>query len=157
MQHDQPKYFFEGVWRGKGRVIDSLEYEEELEFTRVKPNIFFYQQKFINPDKEPLHSEVGYLRVFREPNAAEGKLELIISHPFGVSEVSEGHFTDHQITLKSQGVVKTSSAIEQYVTKLSRTFELKDENTINFNAEMSTNTESREECPHLVGELKRIK
>jgi len=157
MEQDNWKFFLEGTWRGSGRVIDTLEYEEELEFTKVKPIVYFYRQKLINPDKELLHSEVGYLRVFREPHAKEGKIELTISHPFGVCEVCEGTFTEKSIMLKSVSVIRTSSALEQYVTKLFREFTLKDQDTIVFNTEMSSKTETKEQCPHLVGELKRVK
>ena len=157
MEQENWHFFLEGTWRGTGRVIDSLEYEEELEFTKVKPNVYFYRQKLINPDKEYLHSEVGYLRVFREPNALDGKVELTISHPFGVCEICEGTFTSNSIMLKSTSVIKTSSALEQYVTKLFREFTLKDQDTVVFNTEMSSKTESKEECPHLVGVLKRVK
>ncbi len=154
MQYESPKLFLEGTWKGKGRVIDSLDYNEELEFTRIKPNVYFYRQKTANEAKGPLHSEVGYVRVFKDANEAEGKIELAVTHPFGVAEISEGTFSDNKATLKTASIARTSSAIAPYVTVLTRVFYLKDDNTLTYTVDMGTST--KEECPHLEGELKRV-
>jgi len=154
MQTKIPKLFLEGTWKGRGRVINSLDYNEELEFTKIKPNVYFYRQKTANETKGPLHSEVGYVRVFKEENEAEGKIELAATHPFGVAEISEGTFTDNKATLKTVSIARTSSAIAPYVTVLTRVFYLKDENTLAYTVDMGTST--KEECPHLEGELKRV-
>ena len=155
MQTEQDVFFLEGTWRGTGKVKDSLGYDEEIQIIKTKPNVYFYQQKTKNAEKGPLHSEVGYMRVFRDGHATEGKLELIASHPFGVGEVSEGTFTSNSATLKTASMVRTGSAIEPYVTKLTRVFKLKDADTLTYTVDMGT-TKNTEECPHLEGELKRV-
>lgn len=149
-------FFLEGLWRGAGRVIDSFEYDEEIEFTKVKPNVFLYKQKTNNKEKGPLHSEVGYVRIFPEHHHPEGRIEFALSHPFGVCEISEGKFTENTATLKTASVARTSSAIEPYVTKLSRAYKLKDADTLSYNVDMGT-SKSTDEAPHLEGELKRVK
>lgn len=156
MQGHVTSFFLEGVWKGTGKVADSLEYQEELEFTRVQPNTFFYRQKTRNEEKGPLHSEVGFIRIFLEPNAAEGKLELSASHPFGVCEISEGSFTKDSAQFKTASIIRTTTAIEPYVTKLTRVFKLKDNDTLSYTVDMGT-SKTNEECPHLEGELKRVK
>ena len=152
----EPKFFLEGTWKGKGKVVDTLDFEEELEFSKVKPGVFFYQQRTKGANGEPIHFEAGYVRIFREHNAAEGKIELAVSHPFGVCEISEGSITDTEAKLKATAVTKTSSAIEPYVTKLARSFVLKDSETLQYNADMGSSNPG-EECPHVVGELKKVK
>src|SRR5690242_12219262 len=116
MSHE-PKFFLEGIWKGIGRVVDTIEYEEELEFTRIKPGIYFYQQKTRGEDKELGHTEVGYIRIFKEPNQPEGRIELTVSHPFGVCEISEGTFTENKVVMKASSASRTSSALEGYITK----------------------------------------
>ncbi len=55
------------------------------------------------PENTPLHSETGYFRVFPNEEAKDGsgKIELMLSHPFGLCEIEEGTFTKNTIELKT--------------------------------------------------------
>jgi len=156
MNIEAPTFFLEGKWKGTGKVIGSLDYDEEIEFAKMKPTVYSYWQKTSNPKTGPLHSEVGYVRIFREADAREGRIELAATHPFGVAEISEGTFNDNTATLKTISIARTSSAIEPYVTGLTRVFTLKDADTLTYTVDMGT-SKKNEETPHLEGVLKRVK
>jgi nitrobindin-like protein len=60
-----------------------------------------------------LHAETGYLRL-----APRGHVELVLAHPNGLVEVSEGTVSGTELELHSRLVGRTSTAKE--VTALSR-------------------------------------
>lgn len=111
-----------GVWAGQGEgvypTIDAFEYFEEVAFGHVgKPFLSYVQRTRAGDDGRPLHAETGYLRV---PSA--GRVELILAHPTGVTEIDEGTLsvrgTTIEMELVATAIGRTASAKE--VTALGR-------------------------------------
>lgn len=99
-----------GTWSGRGRgeypTIDPFEYDETVTFAHVgKPFLSYAQRTSDATDGRPLHAEVGYLRL---PRA--GWVELVVSHPTGVVELSEGSFDGSSFRLRSNHIACTGSA-----------------------------------------------
>jgi hypothetical protein len=139
--------FVEGLWRGKGEVTDKIPYLEELEIKKMKPNIYSIVQKTRNEVKGPLHTETGFIRV------NDIGIEFILSHPFGVAEISEGTIKDNVINVKTTSLSRTSSAKQPYVTSFSRCYKL-DDNKLVYDMYLGLNHE--EEKHHLRAELYKV-
>lgn len=108
-----------GTWSGHGHgeypTIDPFDYEETVRFSHVgKPFLSYAQQTADAGDGRPLHAEVGYLRM------ARSWVELVVAHPTGVVEVSEGAFDGSAMRLRAKVVAGTGSAKE--VSAIERDF-----------------------------------
>ena len=115
-----------GTWAGAGAgeypTIPSFSYLEEVTFGHVgKPFLSYGQRTKAADDGRPLHAETGYLRV---PSA--GRVELVLAHPTGVTEIQEGTLTVSgdvlQLELTATSIGLTASAKD--VTALSRSFRI---------------------------------
>ena len=115
-----------GTWAGRGAgeypTIEPFEYLEEVTFSHVgKPFLTYGQKTKAADDGRPLHAETGYLRM-----PAPGRVELILAHPTGVTEILEGTLTvtwtaiDIELTATTIGL--STSAKE--VTALGRSFRI---------------------------------
>ncbi|MEO3759625.1 peroxynitrite isomerase [Mycobacterium sp. B14F4] len=110
-----------GVWTGRGSgeypTITPFDYTEEVTFDHVGKPFLVYRQRTAAVDGRPLHAEVGYVRV---PSA--GRVEWVLAHPTGVTEIEEGRLTTSGpvivMELTATAVGCTASAKE--VTALSR-------------------------------------
>ena len=85
-----PLGFLLGTWRGGGTgeypTIEPFEYEEEMRFEHVGDAFLLYEQSSWSPaDRAPIHFERGFLRP-----GGDGRIELVLAHPIGLTEVSEG-------------------------------------------------------------------
>jgi len=115
-----------GGWQGRGTgeypTIDGFEYVESVTFAHVgKPFLTYTQRTHAADDGRPLHAETGYLRA-----PGGDRIELVIAHPTGVTEIDEGSFemTARGLVLT---VVSTSvglSGSAKAVTGVERRFEL---------------------------------
>ncbi|MFY9917448.1 MAG: FABP family protein [Mycobacterium sp.] len=111
-----------GVWAGQGAgeypTIESFGYSEEVTFGHVgKPFLSYVQRTRASDDGRPLHGEVGYLRV---PSA--GRVELVLAHPTGVTEIEEGTLSVRGMTIEMDLVATTigRTASAKEVTALGR-------------------------------------
>jgi hypothetical protein len=111
-----------GAWAGDGEghypTIEPFGYHEHVTFGHVgKPFLAYGQRTTAADDGRPLHAEAGYLRV-PEP----GRIELVLAHPTGITEIGEGEILADDgtlsIELASTTIGRTASAKD--VTRLER-------------------------------------
>ena len=111
-----------GTWSGAGHgeypTIDSFDYLEEVTFGHVgKPFLTYGQRTRAEDDGRPLHAETGYVRV-----PSPGRVEWILAHPTGVTEVQEGTLATNGSVLEMELAATTIglSHSAKDVTALSR-------------------------------------
>ena len=96
---------FVGVGRGHFPTIEPFSYREEVAFVSNGSPVLAYRQRTSDPGSgRPMHAEDGFLRP-----AGDGRVELLLAHSFGLTEVQEG-----DIAVETDGVLRlhlTSSAI----------------------------------------------
>jgi len=102
--------FLLGTWRGSGKgeypTVAPFSYTEEVRVWHVgKPFLVYAQATRAADDGRPLHAETGYLR----PRQG-GSVELVLAHPTGVAEVSEGTLVGTRLEFASTVVARTPSA-----------------------------------------------
>lgn len=114
----EPLAFLLGTWSGTGRgaypTVEDFAYDEQLTFAWAgKPVLRYTQQTWV--DGAPSHAEVGYVR------PVDGGAELVLAHPSGVAEVSDGTLHGTRLELASRAVIATPTAKE--VRELRRVYE----------------------------------
>ena len=122
----EPLAFLLGRWRGEGKgeypTVEPFSYGEEIEFSHNGRPFLFYVQKTWNPDDGyPLHSESGYVRP-----VAEGRLELVLSQPSGITEILAGTLSGTHIEMASTTVgvsptAKQVSAVKRVIAVTANT------------------------------------
>ena len=144
-----PLEFLLGTWTGKGvgdyPTIERFEYLEEVTFVHVGKPFLGYTQRTRSPAGAPLHSETGYWRP-----GPEGTLEVVLAHPFGLVEVSEGSARDGRVELRARTLSATSSGAA--VEGLERTLWVED-GVLRYTVEMAASGEPLQR--HLEAELRR--
>jgi hypothetical protein len=115
-----------GSWSGSGGgeypTIPSFGYLEEITFGHVGKPFLAYSQRTkadagdADPGR-PLHAEVGYVRV---PSA--GRVEWVLAHPTGITEIQEGTLTVDGATIEMELTATTIglTASAKDVTALGR-------------------------------------
>jgi hypothetical protein len=146
----QPIAFLLGSWRGEGQgaypTVQPFAYGEEVRFWQVgKPFLAYSQRTWATDDGRPLHAEMGYWRP--QP---DGRLELTMAHPTGVTEIAEGTVDGTTIEVASTVIGLTGSAKE--VTRLERLISV-DGDTMTYQLRMAAVGEPL--ALHLTAELKR--
>lgn len=129
-----PIAFLLGTWVGEGAgeypTIEPFAYGEEVRFSETgKPFLAYSQRTWSLDDGRPLHAECGYWRP--QPG---GRLEVVLAHPTGITEILEGALAGRRIELASTVVGRTSTAKE--VRALRRVFEV-DGDTLTYRVAMA--------------------
>lgn len=117
-----------GRWTGRGRgeypTIEPFEYTEALTFEHVGKPFLAYGQRtlgLLDGDEpgSPLHAETGY---WRFPDA--DRVEVVLSHPFGIVEVQEGSLAEHDGAMRIEltSVALGATATAKSVTSVERSF-----------------------------------
>ena len=117
-----PLAFLLGRWAGEGEgeypTIKDFGYGEEVTFSHVgKPYLAYAQRSWSLDDGRPLHAETGYWRC-----PSPGRVELVVAHPNGLVEVSEGSVEGLSIAMASTSVSGTGTAKE--VSRIDRFVEV---------------------------------
>jgi hypothetical protein len=101
--------FLLGSWSGAGHgvypTIEPFDYDETVTFAHIGKPFLTYIQSTRHSDGRLLHAETGFWRLPRP-----GRVELVLAHPNGLVEVSEGTIDDGTIALRSTTMAGTGSA-----------------------------------------------
>ncbi|AKK30103.1 peroxynitrite isomerase [Mycobacterium sp. EPa45] len=115
-----------GTWTGDGTgeypTIETFAYLEEIVIGHVgKPFLTYAQRTRAGDDGRPLHAETGYLRV-----PSPGRIELVVAHPTGVTEIDEGTLSvdDEGLVIQVDSTSIGLTASAKSVTALSRSFRI---------------------------------
>jgi hypothetical protein len=151
--HDDlaPLTFLLGTWRGGGdgtfSTIPPFRYGEEMTFEHVgDPLLLYSQRSWLEPGGAPLHFERGFLRP-----AGLDRVELVLAHPLGLTEVAEGTLAGTALDTTSTDIGRTATG--DPVTRLVRRWRV-DGDRLAYVVEMATDTVPLGR--HLTGNLRRI-
>jgi len=141
-----------GTWSGRGDgeypTIEPFGYLEEVTFGHVgKPFLVYGQRTRAADDGRPLHAETGYLRM---PSA--DRVELVLAHPTGISEIEEGTLDGGVINLVATSIGNAATAKE--VTGLTRRFERVGDDVLRYEVQLAAAGQPLQ--GHLTAELRRV-
>ncbi len=106
-----PLAFLLGTWEGEGigeyPTVETFRYREEVRFLHAgKPFLVYTQRTWAEDDGRPLHAETGYWRMGASPH----RVEVMLSHPFGIVELQEGTVQAQSIRLASTTMAGSATA-----------------------------------------------
>lgn len=106
----RPLAFLLGTWAGEGAgrypTVAEFAYGEEVRFWHVgKPFLAYAQRTWAVDDGRPLHAESGYWRL-----VGDARIEVVLAHPTGIAEVSEGMVDGTELSVRSTGLGRTPTA-----------------------------------------------
>jgi hypothetical protein len=143
-----------GIWRGPGHgeypTIESFDYLEEIKFGHLGRPFLTYRQRTRAADgSRPMHAETGYLRC-PQPN----RVELILAHPTGITEICEGTLTvsADELLMEFDSTSIGRSTTAKLVTALGRSIRLSGD-TIDYTLRMAAVGEPLQH--HLAATLRR--
>ena len=148
----EPIAFLIGTWRGQGRgvypTITEFDYGEEVRFGTVpgKPFLTYSQRTWALDDQRPLHAETGYWRP-----KPDGRLEVVLAHPTGISEIEEGTLAGTTVELTATSIGLAATAKE--VKGVARRFELVEPDVLRYEVQLAAAGQPLQ--GHLTAELRR--
>jgi hypothetical protein len=145
-----PLAFLLGTWRGGGTgdypTIRPFRYGEEMIFEHVgDPFLLYAQRSWLEDDGTPLHFERGFLRP-----VPDGRLEVVLAHPLGLTEVAEGTLEGTSFSVTSCTVGRTATG--DPVTGIERRLRV-EADVLRYELDMALETTPLTQ--HLTGELRR--
>ena len=148
-----------GTWIGQGKIYPAGAYEEELKFelfrTPASQQILYSSKTWVagkTLDESPLHTEIGMLKLM-ETSQGIANLELLLVHPFGMTEVEVGRIENNSITLSTFNISRAPSAVNNVVRNVRRNFWI-EENKLRY--QLFLTLEQAEEYLHLDAELSKV-
>lgn len=111
-----PVSFLLGRWEGAGVVgyptIESANFGQEISFSHNgKPYLIYSARTWLLNDDgtflRPAHMEVGFWRP--QP---ENQIEVLLTHPTGITEIYVGEINGTKIEIVTDAVVRTGTAKE---------------------------------------------
>jgi hypothetical protein len=121
--------FLVGEWQGLGVMgypdVEESRYEQEISFSHDgRPFLAYISKTWLIDDDgkriRPSGTETGFWR----PGAQPRDVEVLLTHPTGIVEISVGEVVFHKIELVSDVLARTETAKE--VTGLKRLYGLVD-------------------------------
>jgi hypothetical protein len=112
----EPLRFLIGHWEGAGVVgyptIESAQFGQEITFSHNGKPFLIYSSRTWLLDEDgnigrPLAIETGFWRP--QP---DGQLEVLLTHPTGITEIYLGQVTGTKIEMATDAVVRTATAKE---------------------------------------------
>ena len=117
-----------GRWVGEGVVQPKgVAYEEELTITAVPTpkgvcfHVYSQTWKAATNRGTPMHMETGLIR-----QLPGQQLELLLTHPFGLAEVSTGRADGDEYRFESGMFVRTETARPPFVNGFRRSYRLEE-------------------------------
>jgi hypothetical protein len=136
----------EGTWFGDGKGIypprvPEFSYKETLTITpTAKPIVWEFKSVTKHAESgKPMHSEIGFLRA-----PPDGSVELTLTHPFGLLEMSVGNqLSESEVVMVAgtDSLFRVPSASRPATLGLRRSYQLSsDGRTLTFNMDMATDS-----------------
>lgn len=117
----EPLKFLLGTWEGAGvggyPTIESFRFGQEISFSHNgKPFLIYSSRTWLLDDEgalgRPLATETGYWRIFKNAEGAGHRLEVMLAHPTGITEIYLGELAFTKVELRSDVVARTETAKE---------------------------------------------
>jgi hypothetical protein len=117
----EPLKFLLGTWEGAGvggyPTIESFRFGQEISFTHIgKPFLIYTSRSWMLDDEgalgRPLATESGYWRIHKRDDEPGHRIEVLLSHPTGISEIYVGDLAFTKVELRTDVVARTETAKE---------------------------------------------
>jgi hypothetical protein len=111
-----PLAFLLGRWQGAGVVgyptIESRQFGQEISFSHNgKPFLAYVSRSWLLDEDGALGRSLATETGFWRPQP-EGRVEVLLAHPTGITEIYLGEVTGTRVELSTDVVARTSSAKE---------------------------------------------
>jgi hypothetical protein len=141
-----------GTWRGGGTgeypTMEPFPFEEETRFWHPGAGFLYYHLRSWDPRTGAhMHSELGFWRL-----AGDGRLDVTLAHPLGLTEIAEGTVAGGEFRLASRSVERTSENASP-VTTLERRYTVAGEE-LSYDVLMALDTVPL--ALHITGTLRRV-